>query len=395
VARNQLTAIGIKSSTKAKLSDGDGLWLHTSKAGGRYWVFMYTRGGRRREMGLGPLGTGTGHVSLAAARVKADEIRTILGRGGDPFTEMAERRARLQKPPELFGDVADAFIDTMQSNWRGRATAASWRRFATTYAKSIRNRPISEVNTEDVLTVLRPLWKELPETGAKARERMKIVLDHAKARGLRTGDNPAEWRGHLQQMLPAPEKLKNGHHAAMPYSNVPDLVPKLRAGIGVGVAALEFTILTAARSGEAREAVWSEIDLDKAVWEIPASRMKSGKDHRVPLVPRSLAILREMQERGIESAFVFPGANPKRPISDATMSKALRTAGGQGFTVHGFRSSFRDWASEETEHQREVAEAALAHAVGDATERAYRRGDALEKRRALMADWANFCGAKN
>ncbi len=387
MARNLLTAVEIKNSDKPKLRDGDGLWLHTSKAGNRYWVFIYIRHGRRREMGLGSYGTGTGHVSLAGARVKAEEIRSILGRGGDPFTEMEERKGR----PAIvtFGTVADEYIQAMKSRWRGDKTEASWVRFAETYAKSLRRVPIAEVSTDDVLRIIRPLWHSKPETASKVRERIKLVLDHAKARQLRTGDNPAQWKGHLDQMLPPPERLRQGHLAAMPYLEIPKFIATLSGASGTGAKALEFTILTAARSGEARGATWAEFDLDAALWIVPAARMKSGKEHRVPLCDRAVAIVREMKAKSI-SDVVFYGSNPRRPISDMTMAKALRTAGGGGFTVHGFRSAFRDWAAEETSHQREVAEAALAHAVGDAVERAYRRGDALEKRRKLMNDWAAF-----
>ncbi len=393
MARNLLTAIEIKNSSKPKLRDGDGLWLHTSSAGNRYWVYIYIRRGRRREMGLGACGSGTGHVSLAAARVKADEIRTILGRGGDPFTEMEERKAVPAKPL-TFGQVADEYIDAMKSEWRGDKTEAAWRRFADVYAKALRKVEIAEVTTDDVLRVLRPLWHEKPETASKVRWRIKSVLDHGRARGLRAGDNPAEWRGHLDQILPAPELLKSGHRAAMPYANIPDHVSRLREGRGVGARALEFTILTAARSGESRGALWSEMDLAAKVWTIPADRMKEAKEHRVPLSDAAIAIVEGMASLR-QSDLVFPGAKANRPISDMTMAKALKAAGGKGFTVHGFRSAFRDWAAEETSHQREVAEAALSHAVGGAVEQAYRRGDALAKRRVLMDDWAKYVGGAN
>ncbi|MEO9228991.1 MAG: integrase arm-type DNA-binding domain-containing protein [Devosia sp.] len=385
-----LTAFEIKNAAKPKLRDGDGLWLHASKAGNRSWVFIFIRRGRRREMGLGAYGTGTGHVSIVAARAKADEIRGILGRGGDPFTEMEERKATPAKPL-TFGQVADEYIEAMKSEWRGDKTEASWRRFADVYAKALRKVEVAEVTTDEVLRVLRPLWHDKPETASKVRWRIKGVLDHARARGLRAGDNPAEWKGHLDQILPAPALLQNDHRAAMPYSDIPTHVAGLREGGGGGARALEFTILTAARSGETRGALWNEIDLGKKVWTISADRMKEHKEHRVPLSDAAVAIVEAMASIR-QSDLVFPGAKPKRPISDMTMAKALRTAGGAGYTVHGFRSSFRDWAAEETQHQREVAEAALAHAVGDAAERAYRRGDALAKRRLLMDDWSKFCG---
>jgi integrase len=241
--------------------------------------------------------------------------------------------------------------------------------------------------------VLRPIWHDKIETATKVRERIKIVLDHAKARGLRSGDNPAEWKGHLDQILPAHSKLSRGHHAAMPYSDIAAFLLRLRDAGGVGAKALEFVVLTAVRSGEARGAAWAEIDLEAKVWTIPPERMKSEKEHRVPLSDRAVAILREMEAVAVND-LVFPGQRDKRPLSDMTLSKALKTAGAGAYTVHGFRSSFRDWAADATNFQREVAEAALAHAVGDAVERAYRRGDALAKRRKLMEAWASYCEGK-
>ncbi|WP_343228236.1 tyrosine-type recombinase/integrase [Rhizobium leucaenae] len=380
----------MKNSSKAKLRDGDGLWLHTSKSGGRYWVFIFVRSGRRREMGLGAFGSGTGQVSLAAARMKADEIRDILGRGGDPFVEMEERKTEVK--PTLFGELADEYIETMKPKWRGKQTVPAWERFAKTYAKSLRKIPVDQVKTEDVVRTLKPLWQSKPETGTKTRERIKLVLDHAKARGLRTGDNPAEWKGHLDQILPAPGKLVRGHHAAMPYVEVPEFMAKLRRRTGSSARALEFTILTASRSGEARGAVITEFDLDKALWIVPPERMKEPREHRVPLCARAVEIVREMRETSLND-LIFPGQKLGRQLSDAALGNVLDDTGAAEFTVHGFRSAFRDWAAEETDHQREVAEAALAHAVGDAVERAYRRGDALAKRRKLMNDWEKFCGS--
>jgi integrase len=322
--------------------------------------------------------------------VKADEAREIIGSGGDPKTDMAERKAAAKTV--TFGKLADEYIETMKPKWRGDKTVAAWERFASSYINAIRKVPVDKVSTDDVVRVLRPLWHEKPETATKVRERLKLVLDHAKARGLRSGDNPAQWKGHLDQILPAPSKLSRGHHAAMPYVDVPAFLQKLPTVEGIGAKALEFTILTAVRSGEARGATWQEMDLDAKVWTIPAVRMKSGKEHRVPLSDRALAIVKDMKATAIND-LVFPGQRDKRPLSDMTLAKALKTAGGGEFTVHGFRSSFRDWAAEETNFQREVAEAALAHAVGDSVERSYRRGDALEKRRKLMDAWAAYCSA--
>ncbi|NRP70590.1 Prophage CP4-57 integrase [Ensifer psoraleae] len=388
MARNLLTALEIKTSTKAKLRDGEGLWLHTGKAGTRYWVFIYIRHGRRREMGLGSYGTGTGHVSLAAARVKADEVRTILGRGGDPFKDMAERQARIK--PKTFGEVADEYIEAMTPKWTGAKTVVGWKQFAREFAKPIRKVPVAEVSTDDVLRVLKPLWHEKPAAAEKTLTRVRLVLDAAKARKLRDGDNPAQWKGLLDKLLAPQDALNRGHHAAMPYADVPAFMTKLRAVDAMGALALEFTILTAVRTSETRLATWSEFDLDAKVWTIPAKRMGKGKrQHRVPLCDRAVEIVREMQEKSLND-YVFPGIKAKKPISHQTMDYALKAVV-EGYTVHGMRSTFRDWAAEETDHQSEIAEAALAHVVGDETERAYRRGDVLAKRRALMADWAAYC----
>jgi integrase len=377
----------IRNSTASKLRDGEGLCLHR-KGNKRYWIFVFTRRGRRRELGLGPYGTGAGEVSLAAARVKADEVRSILAGGGDPFKETEARRAAA--PVATFGTIIDEYIELKKTQWRGRQTEARWKRTATTYAKGLRNILIADVSTDDVVRVLKLIWTSMPETAAKVREQIKLVLDHAKARKLRSGENPAEWRGHLDQILPKRDALAKTNHPAMPYPTVPAFMKTLRATSGTASRCLEFLVLTAARSGEARGAVWAEIDLEAAVWTIPAKRTKAGREHRVPLSPRAVEILKG--QRAVAFAdLVFPGRVAGRPMTDPTMAKTLVDSAGAGFTVHGFRSSFRDWAGEATEFQREIAEAALGHMIGDAAERAYRRGDALAKRRLLMDAWATFC----
>ncbi|WP_137154850.1 site-specific integrase [Rhizobium sp. FKL33] len=388
MARHKLTDSKIKSISKPGVhGDGDGLYLRVQSSGSRSWIFVWRRYGIRREIGLGPYGAGAGHVSLAAARTKAQECRQIIGAGGDPKTELSERKAAVKLAS--FGQIADEYIAAMQPKWKSDKTLAKWERFAKIHTKDIRKVPVEAVSTEDVLKVIRPMWADKPETAGNIRECVKLVLDHAKARGLRSGDNPAEWKGHLDQILPPPKKLVRGHHAAMPFSEVASFFKKLGAVGGVGARALEFTILTAARSGEARGATWAEIDLMAKVWTIPAARMKAGREHRVPLSARAVAILEDMRTRQIND-LVFPGTKGNAPLSDMTLSKALKAAEGGKYTVHGFRSAFRDWVAESTSFQREVAEAALAHAVGDSVERAYRRGDALEKRRKLMDTWAAY-----
>ena len=315
-------------------------------------------------------------------------MRAILAAGGDPFAATEARKAAAVL---TFGAVIDEYIDLKKPQWRGRQTEARWRRTATVYAKALRKVPISDVSTDDVVRVLKPIWATMPESAGKAREHIKLVLDHAKVRKLRNGENPAEWRGHLDQILPKRDVLAKTNHAAMPYTDVPAFMEGLRESDHAAARCLEFLILTAARSGEARGATWSEIDIEAKVWTIPARRMKAGKEHRVPLSERAMEIIAAQQEKAL-SDLVFPGRTAGRPMTDPTMAKAVVAAGGAGVTVHGFRSSFRDWCGEATNFQREVAEAALAHSVGDSAERAYRRGDALEKRRKLMEAWAEYCG---
>lgn len=388
MARHKLTDSKIKAITKIGVhGDGDGLYLRVQASGSRSWIFIWRRFGIRREIGLGPYGSGAGHVSLAAARVKAQECRDLIGRGADPKTELSERQAAIKQM--TFGQIADEFVEVMKPKWKSEKSLQRWQRFTITYADSIRKVPITQVSTDDILRVLRPLWHTKPESAAKCREALKLIMDHAKARGLRTGENPAEWKGNLEALLPPPKKLVRGHHAAMPYGDVSAFLVKLAEVNGVAGRALEFTILTAARSGETRGATWGEIDIPSKLWTIPASRMKAGREHRVPLTDRAVAILNEMKERATDD-LVFPGARSKTPLSDMSLSKALKSAGGGDFTVHGFRSAFRDWAGNETSFPRELAEQSLAHEIGSAVEKAYRRSDALEKRRKLMTAWANY-----
>jgi integrase len=256
------------------------------------------------------------------------------------------------------------------------------------YAKPLRDVPVHEVDTAAILGVLQPLWTRTPETAMRLRLRIEAVLNSAKAQGLRTGENPAAWRGHLSHILPKRAARERSHHAAMAYAELPAFMTRLREASTMSALALEFLILTAVRSGEVRGAKWNEIDLDAKGWSIPAERMKGGREHRVPLSERALAILKTLAEVRTNE-LVFPGARRDRPLGDVALARVLRRLGAD-VTVHGFRSSFRDWAGNETSAAREIAEQCLAHASGDSTEQAYRRGDALEKRRALMAAWAQF-----
>lgn len=261
----------------------------------------------------------------------------------------------------------------------------------TGYCLAIRDKPVDQIDTSDLESVLKPIWTEIPETASRLRGRIERVLDYARTAGHRTGENPARWRGHLSTLLPSRGRLKKGHHAAMPFEGLPSFFADLNKQETVGAHALQFTILTSARTSEAIGARWSEIDLEKAIWTIPADRMKMKREHRVPLSDAVQEVLKAREEVK-QSEFIFPGMKPNTPISNMTMTKALKSLdAGSKYTVHGMRSTFRDWVGEKTEHAEAVAEAALAHVVGNATVQAYRRGDALEKRRNLMNDWAQYC----
>jgi integrase len=384
---HKLTAREVKALTEeGRYGDGGGLYLSISSGGRRRWIFLYRWEGKTREMGLGSAQS----VGLAEARRAAEDARANVKAGIDPIIDRQRQVPEVRIP--TFGAFADELMDEIEHGFRNPKHRAQWRMTLTTYAAPLRAKPVNEITTDDVLGVLKPIWRTKPETASRLRGRIERVLDAAKARGLRSGENPAAWRGHLKNLLPARLKLTRGHHAAMPFEEVPVFVAQLRSRSGVSDRALEFCILTAARSGEVLGATWQEVDLDGAVWTVPAGRMKAGREHRVPLSSGALAVLRQMEDLGGDrDAYVFPGARRGRPLSVMAMDMVLRRSG-KDVTVHGFRSSFRDWAGEATAFPREVAEAALAHTVGDQTERAYRRGDALDKRRELMSAWSRYIG---
>ncbi|WP_413709368.1 tyrosine-type recombinase/integrase [Rhizobium sp. Rhizsp82] len=384
--QNALTVKAIAASKSPKLRDGGGLWLIT-KGSGRYWIFSYTYAGLRREMGLGPLHT----VGLADAREKAEEARKLVRQGIDPLAARKEEQA--DKPKLMtFGEYADGFIDSAvkAGRWRGAKTEARWRNLLENHAKPIRAKTLASIKIKEIIAVLNPLWGDKQETAEKLREAIERVLDAAKVEGHRAGDNPAAWRGNLELVMHKPNELTStDHHAALPHSEAPAFMKALAGVAGVSARALELCILTACRSGEVRWAVWPEFDLQAKVWTIPAVRMKSGKEHRVALSDKAVEILKAMQAQRVNE-LVFPGIRDKKPLSDASLSKAMKSAGGKGITVHGFRSTFRDWSTEIAHAPREIAEAALAHAVGDRVERSYARSDALERRRQLMGEWAKY-----
>jgi integrase len=366
-------------------ADGGGLYLLIDKGGSKRWVFLYRDRATQklREMGLG----GVRSVSLAQARLKAAAARSVVVDGQDPIKNRRTLRQGSAKP--TFGALADELIASMASAWRNPKHRAQWEMTTTVYCKPLRNMPVDAITTADVIKVLQPIWHRIPETASRVRGRIERVLNAAKAKGLRSGENPAQWRGHLDHLLPARRKLTRGHHAAMPFKDVPAFITSLRRLSSVAPAALEFAILTAAPSGEVLGARWSEIDFELKVWTIPAARMKAAKEHRVPLSIRAIALIERMKPLATRADdHVFPGQKAGTPLSSMSLASVMRRLDRAQFTPHGFRSSFRDWCGECTAFPREVAEAALAHTLNDKTEAAYRRGDALEKRRDLMAAWA-------
>lgn len=369
--------------------DGDRLYLVVDeiKSGlSKRWTFLYKFRGKQREPGLGAYPK----VSLAEARAKAGEYRTLLDRGIDPLAakQAASDARKTEEARKTFGQCADALFKSKVTGkaWRSAEHAKDWLGTLTEYCKPIWNTPIESAGTKDVLEVLTPVWTRVPETASRLRGRIESVIAYATAHGYRTGPNPAAWRGHMENLLTRRHKLSRGHHPALAYDEVPGFVTTLRESTAPHAKAFEFLILTATRSNEALGARWNEIDLAAKVWVVPACRMKSGAAHRVPLSMGAMVIL-EKQAAIRSNDFVFPGIRRGRPVS----ASALRRLHPKGATIHGMRSSFRDWCGEETSLPREVAEAALAHSSGDATERSYHRGDALEKRRALMEAWASFC----
>jgi len=339
-------------------------------------------------MGLG----GIDELSLADARDAAAAARRMVRAGINPIE--ARRAVRLERAAKrLFGDVADDLFKAKSVEWRNQKHTDQWRASLETGAAALRSLPVDSISTDTLLDVLRPVWMERPESASRLRQRIEAVLDAAKAQGFRQGENPARWRGHLEHLLPKRQKLARGHFVALPYADLPVLMPRLNDIDTPAARALEFAILTAGRSGEVYGATWAEIDIGLRIWTLPADRTKQGREHRVPLSGQAIGIVEEMKRRR-ESNFVFPGQRPGKPLSHVAMAKVLERLGVDA-TVHGMRSAFRDWAGNETNFAREVAEAALGHVIGDSAERAYRRGDALEKRRALMQAWADYCVQKH
>lgn len=372
--------------------DGGGLYLRVNKPRGdlppaKNWVFVWRRkDSGRHELGLGGYGQGTAPVSLALAREKATDIRERLARGEDPSKPKAKSGLK------SFKDCSDIYLEMKRAELKSAKSFQGWELSLNEYSKPLHDLPVASITVDDVVSCLQPHWDVRPESGARLQARIANVIAYAIARGLRTKANPAQWHGLLDKVLPPRKKLTRGHHKAIAYLDMPKTVRALREKNLVSARAAEFAILTAGRSSEVREAVWSEIDFEAAVWSIPADRMKMERPHRVPMVPRAIEILRVQQGLSTND-LVFNGDVDGRPVSDNAVIKQLRAAASDlTITLHGVRSSFKDWAADTTTHEEEAVELALAH-VAKGVQKAYRRGDALDKRRALMLDWDRYCTA--
>ncbi|GEO01186.1 bacteriophage P4 integrase [Novosphingobium sediminis] len=413
---NALTPITVRNACPGRHADGGGLYLRVQDGGARSWLFRSTAGGKARDIGLGPA-AGAGAIALADARAMARELSTQAAKGEALEGKRTKaRKAAAEGQAEAltrrtFRDVAEAFIDRKEGGWRNEKHRQQWRNTLATYVYPIiGDLPVSLIRTDHVLKVLEPIWSDKPETASRVRGRIENVLSAAKVQGMRFGENPALWRGHLDHILPKPGKLNRGHHAALAYGELPAFMADLRAREALAARALEFAILTAARTGEVIGATWSEIDLAGAVWTVPASRMKAGKEHSVPLSKRALAILEAvlpLNTAGRADAPLFP-AHDGDALSGMAMSMLIRRMhkteqaegrtgwidrkeGGRLITSHGFRSTFRDWAGERSTFPREVIEHAMAHQLPDKAEASYARASLLPRRVKLMDAWAEYC----
>ena len=389
---HRLTAIKVANlKAKGLYPDGAGLYLRITISGTKSWLFRFSRYGTTRDMGLGPIAA----VSLARARELAAEARRERLDGADPIETRKTKRASqslAEARGTTFRSCAEQLMASQKAGWRNTKHRRQWQSTLSTYVYPvIGDLPVGAIDTTLVMNVLAPFWTVKPQTASRVRGRIEAVLDWAKVRGLREGQNPAQWRGHLNHLLPTRAKVRRiRHHPALPYAELPTFMAEIRCESSIIARALEFVILTAARTGEGRGARWDEIDLKQCIWIVPGERMKSGREHRVPLSPRAVEVLAAMAEVR-QSEFVFGGMKQGRPLWEKSLLNLVRVMR-PGVTVHGLRSTFRDWAAETTSFPNHVIEMALAHSVSDAVEAAYRRGDLLEKRRKLMEAWATYCG---
>jgi len=399
----------IKHAKEGMHSDGNGLYLRVQASGAKSWIFRYQINGRRREMGIGTLE----HTAAPEARAEAAKLTALVRSGIDPIEKRKQEQAAARAAARAaeaqavtFGMAAAEYIATHKAGWKNEKHGQQWENTIATYANPIIGaKSVALVSTEDVLKILKPIWTTKTETASRLRSRIELILSYAKAMKWREGENPAMWRGHLDALLPPPTKLKKvRHHPALPYAQVPEFMAELRKLKGSGARALEFAILTATRSGEARLAQWHEIDLEKRLWTIPAERMKAEREHWVPLSAQAIALIKTLPR--IEgNNYLFPGDRDKKPLSDMTLTAITRrmneTEGdappkwidptnGAQIVPHGFRSTFRDWAAEVGHYPREMAEHALAHSLPDRVEAAYHRGTMLERRAPMMQRWADY-----
>ena len=417
----KLSAVLVKSvrfptgkTRPVRFGDGDGLYLQVATGDTKSWLFRYTLRGKAREMGLGAMGDAPDGVPLAKARILAADARARLRAGVDPISDRkserdAQARTEAEAAERTFKAAAIALVESKKAGWRSAKHGAQW--LATLEAHAypvIGDRSVTTITTDDVLRVLRPIWERIPETASRLRQRMEAVLDAARVKGWRSGENPARWKGHLAGELPQPGKVKRvRHRPALAWQEVSAFMAALSGRDGMAALALRFTILTAARTGEVRGMRWREVDQGATVWVVPADRMKAARTHRVPLSPAALTVLDEVRPlMKRPDDLVFPSAKQGAPLSDMALSEVVRRmneggeeiamprwhdAEGRAVVPHGFRSTFRDWAGETRSEGREVVEAALAHTIKDKAEAAYARSDLLEKRRPLMNAWAEQC----
>lgn len=399
-AVHRLTDVVVRRTTKPGMyADGAGLYLRVGLTGGKAWIFRYRRGAKLHDLGLGPLHT----ISLANARRRAQQLREQRLDGVDLIA--AKKASRIEAKIEAarsvtFAECARNYVAAHEVGWRNAKHRSQWSASLATHAFPILGDvPVGAIETGLVLKVLEPIWRTKPETASRLRGRIEAILDWARVRDYRQGENPARWRGHLESLLPPPARAKRAarvatgreeHYAALPYAELPDFMLALREQKGIAARALEFLILTAARTVEVLGATWSEIDIAARLWTVPGDRMKTGKEHRVPLSDSAVAIIEQMAKTP-QGDFVFPGIRANRPLSNMALLMTLRRMKRADLTAHGFRSSFSDWCAEQTNVPAEVREMALAHSVGDKVEAAYRRGDLFEKRRLLAAAWTTYC----
>jgi integrase len=391
----KLTVDAVKKETREGLhADGKGLYLKVQVDGSKSWIYRYQINGHRRSMGLG----GFPGLSLASARKARDIQRLQVSAGVDPLQtkrlrkeEAVASHKRSKAQLMTFQRCSEDYINQQAASWKSRKHEAQWTNTLATYANPVIGRlPVEEIETAHLLEILKPIWLQKTETATRVRNRIELVLDYAAAMQYRSGENPARWRGNLAHLLPKPSKVREiKHHPALPYSELPEFMSALLNAKGLAARALTLTILCATRTSETLNAEWSEINMETKVWTIPKERMKQNKTHRVPLSNQAITLLEDLKSTG-RSNFVFPGSKRGKPLSNMAMTICLSRMGRGDITVHGFRSTFRDWVAEKTNYPQRVAETALAHRLKDGAEAAYQRGDLLEKRKQMMDAWAQY-----